>query len=101
VAGRTVQAWPRTLGPRPVERTGPRLVNHKRDPSVVDPVGTEVLEEWRGYFLDKGEGYAVYRGPRPRAPERVEVGRAVFGEATPLEEWKSYQSRLDALYKQD
>jgi len=58
-----------------------------------------VPEEWKGHFLDKGEGHTVYRGPRPRAPERVGVGRAVFGEATPLEVWKSYQKRLDEFYK--
>jgi len=70
------------LGPRLRERTGSRLVNNKGNPTV-DPCGEDVPEEWRGYFLDKGEGWTVYRGPRLRAPERVEVGRAVFGTVTP------------------
>jgi len=77
------------LGPRLKERTGLRLVNNKGNPTV-DPYGEIILEEWRGYFLDKGEGYAVYRGPRPEPPERVEVERAVFGAVTPSIEWKIY-----------
>ena len=40
----------------------------------------------------------MYRGPRPRAPERVEVGRAVFREVTPSVEWKIYSERLDQLH---
>ena len=76
------------------------MVNNKGNPTV-DPCGEDVPEEWKGYFLDRGEGYAVYRGPRPRAPERVEVGRAVFGAVTPLVEWKIYQERLDQLYNNE
>jgi len=77
------------LGPRLRERFSPRLINNKGNPTI-DPYGEDVLKEWIGHFLDKGEGWTIYRGPRPRAPERVEVGRAVFGVVTPSLEWKIY-----------
>ena len=95
-----MQPWLRILGPRPRERAGPRPVNNKSNPTV-DPYGEDVPEEWRGYFLDKGEGWTVYRGPRPRALVRMEVGRAVFRTVTPLVEWKIYQERLDLLYSSE
>ena len=77
------------LGPRPKERLGPRLINNKGNPTA-DPCREDVLEEWKGHFLNKGEGYIVYRGPRPAPPERVEVRRAVFRTVTPSVEWKIY-----------
>jgi len=54
---RVVQAWPRTVGPRPKERRTDRLINkRKEDDTTVDPLGSTVPEEWKGHFLDKGEG---------------------------------------------
>jgi len=88
------------LGPRPRERNAPRLINNKGNPTV-NPCGVDVLEEWKGHFLDKGGGYTVYKGPRPKPPERVEVGRAVFRVVTPSVEWKIYQERLDRLYSDE
>jgi len=60
-----------------------------------------VPEEWRGYFVDKGTGLPVYRGPRASPPKRVEVGNAVFWEGEPSREWLEYQERLDELFNID
>ena len=93
-----LEAWPRVLGLRPRERHAPRTINNKID-NTKDPTGEDVPEEWRGQLLRKGEGTSVYRGPRALPPKRTEVGRAVFGEARPSEEWGSYQSRLEEFYQ--
>jgi hypothetical protein len=64
---RQLVQWQRAWGPRPKPRTSTRTIDNKDD-TTVDPSGEDVPEEWRGQFLDNGEGFPVYNGPRAKSP---------------------------------